>query len=86
MTGYGSMGMVMSHDMRYLMEYAEYPFDLWRNIDRAFGVQKEEYDSWRENNTSPCVLPSKASTSILSDEVVQDEDSSRIFKSINLNC
>ena len=27
---YGIMGMVMSHDMRYLMQSVEYPFELWR--------------------------------------------------------
>ena len=37
---YGSMSMVMSHDMSYLIESVEYPSDLWRNLDRAFGVQK----------------------------------------------
>ena len=68
------MGMVMSHDRHYLMESIEYPFELWRNIDRAFGVQKEEDDSWSESNTSSCFLPSKVSASILSNEVVQDEE------------
>ena len=65
--------MVMSLDMRYLMESVEYPFELWRNIDRSFGVQKEEDASWIKSNTSSCVLPSKLSTSVLSDELVQDE-------------
>ena len=68
------MGMVMSHDMCYLMESVEYPFEIWINLDRAFGVHKEEYDIWSESNTSSCVLPSQVLTSILSDEVVHDEE------------
>ena len=69
--------MVMSPDMCYLMEYVEYPSELWRNIDRAFGVQKEEDDSWRKSNTSSCVLHSKFSASILPDEFVQDEEEAK---------
>ena len=38
---YGSMGMVMSPNMHYLMEFVEYPIEFWRNIDRAFSVQRE---------------------------------------------
>ena len=38
---YGSMGMVMSPIMRYLIEFVKYAFELWRNLDRAFDVQKE---------------------------------------------
>ena len=37
---YQNMCMVMTLDMCYLMETDEYPFKLWRNTDRAFGVQK----------------------------------------------
>ena len=71
---YGSMGMVMSPYMRYLVELLEYPFELWRNLDRAFCLQKEVDNTWRESNTSSSVLPSNVSASILSDEVVQDEE------------
>ena len=68
------MGMVMSPNMCYLMDSVDYPFELWRNLYRDFGVQKEEDDSWSESNTSSCILPSKFLSSILSDEVVQDEE------------
>ena len=71
------MGMVMSPYMCYLMEFVEYPFELWRNLDRDFGVHKEEDDSWSESITFSCVLPSKVSASILSDEVVQDEEEAK---------
>ena len=35
---YENMCMVMTPNMRYLMEFVEYPFELWRNLDKAFGV------------------------------------------------
>ena len=43
---YVSMGMVMTPNMRYLMEHVEYPFKLKRNLDRAFGVGKEVENTW----------------------------------------
>ena len=39
------MCLVMSHKMWYLIDSVEYPFELWRNIDRYFGVQKEVDDT-----------------------------------------
>ena len=69
-SAYGKMCLIMSPKMRYLNDSIEYPFELWRNIDRAFGVQKEVDDSLRKSNTSSCSLHSKVSASILSDEVV----------------
>ena len=71
---YAIICMAMNNNICYLMEYVEYPLELWRNIHRAFGVQKEENDRWRESKTSSFVLPSKLSASILSYEVVQDEE------------
>ena len=35
---YGSMCMVMSPNMHYLMDSTEYPFNLWRNVDRDFSL------------------------------------------------
>ena len=69
--------MVMSHDMCYLMESVEYPFELWRNIDRAFGVQKEVDNTWRKSKTSSSVLPLNVLASILSNEVIQDEEEAK---------
>ena len=67
---YGSMCMVMSPNICYLMDSVEYPFELWRNLDRGFGVQKEVDNTWSECNTPLSVLTSNVSSSILSDEVV----------------
>ena len=35
----------MSPQMHYLIDSAEYPFEIWINLDRAFGVQKEYYEN-----------------------------------------
>ena len=42
---YARMCTVMTHNMCYLMESVEIPFELWKTINRTFGVQKEEDDS-----------------------------------------
>ena len=56
------------------MDSIEFPFDLWINIYRYFGVQKEVDDTWSESNTSSSVLPSNLLASTLSDEFVQVEE------------
>ena len=70
---YANMCMVMTPNMNYLMDTAEYPFELWRNLDRAFGVKKEVDNIWSESNTSSSVLHSNVLASTLSDKVVQVE-------------
>ena len=59
----------------YLIDSAEYPKDLWREIDRTFGKHNEDHSRKLEisSNTSSRVIPSKLSASSLSNEVVQDE-------------
>ena len=71
---YPIMCMIMTPDMRYLIEYVECLFELWRNLNRAFDVHKEVDNTQRESNTSSSVLPSNVSASIISDEVVQNEE------------
>ena len=71
---YGIMCMAVSPMMNYLIDYVDYPFELWINLDRYFGVQKEEDDTYNESNTSSSVLPSNVSASIVSDEVIHDEE------------
>ena len=38
---YARMCMETTPNMFYLMEFVQYQFKLWRNIDKSFGVQKE---------------------------------------------
>ena len=35
---YGIMCLVMSPKMHYLIDFVEYAFDLWNNLDKYFGV------------------------------------------------
>ena len=49
---YGIMCLAMSPKIHYLIDYVEYMFDLWSNLDRYFGVKKEVDDTWSESKTS----------------------------------
>ena len=58
-----------------LIEFAEYPKDLWIELDRIFGKHNEDFYSNMGNTFKTTrVLYSKFSASTLSDEVVQDEE------------
>ena len=35
---YGIMCFGMSPNIHHLIDYVEYPFELWRNLDKAFGL------------------------------------------------
>ena len=37
---YGTMCLAIPPTMRYLLDSVEYPFELWRNLDEALGLQK----------------------------------------------
>ena len=58
--------------MHYLIDSAEYPFELWRNIDEALGMQQEDvsYMERKKMVTSLCVLPTMISASYISQEAV----------------
>ena len=61
--------------LRYLIDSGEYPNDLWTKLDRTFA--KHDEDHYRNLERTPGtirVIYSKLSTSILFDEVVQDEE------------
>ena len=61
--------------MRYLIESAEYPKDLWTELDRTFGKHNEDiYSNLGSTFRTTIVLYSKLLASTLSDEVVQDEE------------
>ena len=67
--------MAFSSSLRYLIDSVEYPKDLWIELDRTFGKHNEDHyrNLERKTNTTR-VHYSNVSTSILSDEVVQDEE------------
>ena len=39
---YGIVCLGMSPNIHNLIDYVEYPFDLWNHLDKAFGVQEVE--------------------------------------------
>ena len=73
---YGTMCLAIPPTMHYLLDSDDYLFELWRNIDEALGMQKEDM-SYMENKkvgTSLCVLPPNISASCISQEVVWNEE------------
>ena len=72
---FGAICLVLSPSLYYLIDFAEYPKNLWPILDRTFGKHNEDHNSTLEITSSTTrVLYSKFSASTLSDEVVQDED------------
>ena len=69
---YGIMCLAMSPKIHHLIDSVEYPFELWNNLDKYFGVQKVEDEAWSEPRISSCALSQYVSTSTVSDEVVHD--------------
>ena len=72
---FGTISLAFSPSLCYLIDYAKYPKDLQIELDRTFGKHNEDNSSNFEITPSTTrVLSSKVPTSILSDEVVQDEE------------
>ena len=70
-----SICLAISPSMRYLIDSVEYPKDLWIELDRTFGKKNEDhYNNLERTLITTRVIYSKVSASILSDEVVQDEE------------
>ena len=71
---FGVICLALSPSLRYLIDYAEYPKDLWTELDRTFGNHNEDYYSNLESTPrNTRVLYTKVSSSNLSNEFVQDE-------------
>ena len=61
--------------MRYLKRSVKNPKDLWKILDRTFGMIEDDHNSTLERTSSTIrILDPKISASTLSDEVVQDEE------------
>ena len=67
--------MAISPSMRYLKRYVKNPKDLWKILDRTFGMIDEDHNRNLERiyRTIRIINP-KISSSTLSNEVVQDEE------------
>ena len=72
---YGTMFLAIPLTMRYILDFADYPFELWRNLDEAFGMQQEDvsYMESKQVGTSLSVLP-MISALCISQEAVQNEE------------
>ena len=58
----------MSPNIYHLIDSSEYPFELWNNLDKAFGLQEIKDETWSEPNISSCSLSQYFLASTLSDE------------------
>ena len=67
------MFLVMSPNIHHLIDSTEYPFELWNNLDKAFGLQEIEDEAWSEPSISSCSLSQDFLASTLSDEVDHNE-------------
>ena len=82
---FGTICLSFSPSFHYLIDYVEYPKDLWTKLDRTFGKHNEDHYSNLENTPSTTrVLYSKFSSSTLFDEVVQDEEAKYSTQSIQI--
>ena len=72
---FGTTCMAFSPSLCYLIDYAQYPKDLWIEMDRTFGKHNEDYYNNLDNTFRTTRVPySKFSVSTLSDEVFQHEE------------
>ena len=72
----GSMHLVISPRMCYLIDSVEYPKDLWTKLDRGLGKKNEDPSSYVESASSSSMisLSQYFSASIVFDEVDHEEE------------
>ena len=70
---FGIMCLGMYPNIYNLIDSIEYPFELWKNLDKAFGLQEIEDEAWSEPSISSCSLSQYFLASTLSDELDHDE-------------
>ena len=70
---YGIMCLGMYPNIHHLIDSAEYPFELWNNLDKAFGLQEIEDEAWSEPIISSCSLSQDFLASIVSNEFDHDK-------------
>ena len=68
----------MSPNIHYLIDFVEYPFELWKNSEKYFGLQEIEDEGWSEPSISSCYLSQYFLASIFFDEVDHDEEFSHM--------
>ena len=51
-SAFGKIYLAFSPSLRYLIDYAEYPMDLWTELDRTFGKHNVDHYSNLESTPS----------------------------------
>ena len=75
---FGTICLAFSPILRYLIDFVEYPKDLWTELERTFGKNNEDhYRNLESTPNTTIFLYSKVSSSILTNEVVQDEEEAK---------
>ena len=64
------LGNVSKHN---LIDSVEYPFELWKIMEKSLGVQEVEDEALSEPNISSCALSQNVLASTFYDEVMYDE-------------
>ena len=59
----------MSPNIYLLIDSAEFPFELWKILDKAFGLQEFEDEAWSEPSIFSCSLSQDLLASTLFGEV-----------------
>ena len=62
---YAIMCLAMSPNIHHLIHFVEYPFEIWKNLDKYFGMQKED-EAWSGPSISSCDLSQDVFPSTLS--------------------
>ena len=72
---YGTMCLAIPPTLYCLLDSDNYPFELWRNLDEALGMQQEDvsYMERKQMGTSLYVLP-MISASCISQETFSNEE------------
>ena len=71
---YGIMCLEMSPNIHHIIDSAEYPFELWKKLEKYFDMQEVEYEAWSEPIISSCALSQYFVASTFSDEIIYDEE------------
>ena len=68
------MFLVMSPNIYHLIDSTEFPFELWKILDKAFGLQEIEDEAWSGPSISSYYLSQYLLASTFSNEFDHDEE------------
>ena len=66
----------MSPNIYHLIDSVEYPYELWKILDKAFGLQEIEDEAWSEPSISSCSLSQYFLASTFSNKFDNNEEAS----------